>query len=209
MGPLHQLAQDQHGRQHKDRRGQPLHPPTARAHRLCELFERADVAEAHLERDERPKIETGERRILSEAEMAALLASADGFRTLVAVGLFAGLRIGESPGLVWDDVDFERGFLHVRYQLDRKRQRVPLKTAESRRDVVLVPQLAKVLREHRMASRFKAPGDFVFPAPDGRAGEIIEARHAESNGPSSAPSSATGSRLKSSGTRSPACSSSG
>jgi hypothetical protein len=42
------------------------------------------------------------------------------------------------------------------------------KTAGSRREVVLVPQLAKVLREHRMASRYKAPTDFVFPAPDGR-----------------------------------------
>ena len=123
---------------------------------------------AELERDERPKIDTGEKRVLNEEEMAKLLNHACGFHPIVAVGLFAGTRIGETLGLVWDDVDFERGFLRIRYQLDRNRQRVALKTAESRRDVVLTPQLARVLREHRMASRFKAGSDFVFPSPDGR-----------------------------------------
>jgi integrase len=87
---------------------------------------------------------------------------------LVALFAFSGTRIGEALGLVWDDVDFESGFIRVRAQLSRKRERVIEKTAGSRREVVLVPQLAKVLREHRMASRFKAPTDFVFPAPDGR-----------------------------------------
>jgi hypothetical protein len=37
-----------------------------------------------------------------------------------------------------------------------------------RRAVVLMPQLAKLLREHRMASPYKAETDFVFPAPGGR-----------------------------------------
>lgn len=121
-----------------------------------------------LERDERPKIDSREKRVLTEAEMGKLLGAAGAFRTLVAVGLFGGLRLAECLGLVWEDIDFERGFLRCRYQLDRQRQRVPLKTPESRRDVVLAPQLGKVLREHRMASRFKGPGDFLFPAPDGR-----------------------------------------
>jgi integrase len=34
--------------------------------------------------------------------------------------------------------------------------------------VVLIPQLAKMLREHHMANLRKRPTDFVFPAPDGR-----------------------------------------
>ncbi len=120
-----------------------------------------------LERDERPQIDSKEKRILDEAEMGKLLNAAGAFRPLVAVGLFGGLRLAECLGLVWEDVDFERGFIRVRFQLDRQRQRVPLKTPESRRDVVLAPQLGQVLREHRMASRFKGPGDFLFPAPDG------------------------------------------
>ncbi len=121
-----------------------------------------------LERDERPTTASGEKRILSEDEMSSLLDTAGNFRTIVAVGLFAGLRIGETLGLVWEDVDFEQGFLRLRYQLDRKRERVSLKTTESRRDVVLTPQLARTLKEHRMASRFSQPSDFLFPAPDGR-----------------------------------------
>ena len=32
----------------------------------------------------------------------------------------------------------------------------------------LIPQLATTLKAHRMASLWKAPGDFLFPAPDGR-----------------------------------------
>lgn len=32
----------------------------------------------------------------------------------------------------------------------------------------MMPQLAKLLREHRMASPYKAETDFVFPAPGGR-----------------------------------------
>jgi len=84
---------------------------------------------AELERDERPRTETGEARVLDEGEIAALLGEATTFRTLVAIGVFAGPRIGESLGLVWGDVDFDRGFVCVRYQLDRNRQRVPLKTA--------------------------------------------------------------------------------
>jgi hypothetical protein len=32
----------------------------------------------------------------------------------------------------------------------------------------MVPELGKVLREHKLASPFSQPGDFVFSAPDGR-----------------------------------------
>jgi integrase len=87
---------------------------------------------------------------------------------LIALFAFSGLRIAEALGLVWEDVDFAGGFVRVRAQLSRRRERVIEKTAGSRREVVLVPQLARILREHRMASLYKAPGDFVFPAPNGR-----------------------------------------
>lgn len=69
---------------------------------------------------------------------------------------------------MWDDIDFKGGFVRVRAQLSRKRERVVEKTAGSRREVVLVPQLARILREHKMRSGYSKPSDFVFPAPDGR-----------------------------------------
>ncbi len=50
----------------------------------------------------------------------------------------------------------------MRGQLDRGRKLVAGKTAASRREVVLMPALARILREHKAASRFSLPSDFVF-----------------------------------------------
>jgi hypothetical protein len=69
---------------------------------------------------------------------------------------------------VLDDIALDDGFIRVRAQLSRQRERVESKTVGSRREVVLVPQLARILGEHRMASRYKAMSDYDFPAPDGR-----------------------------------------
>ena len=122
-----------------------------------------------LSRDERPKQNGADKRVLSEAEIGAVLdAASDTFRAPIAVMLFAGLRLGELLGLRWEDVNFADGFVHVRSQLSPTRELVELKTDSGRRDVVLIPQLAKMLREHRMASRRKGERDFLFPAPDGR-----------------------------------------
>lgn len=72
------------------------------------------------------------------------------------------------PPLAAEDINCETGFVHVRKQLDRSRNYVELKTDAGSRDVVLAPQLAKLLKEHRLASRYKALTDPVFPCPDGR-----------------------------------------
>lgn len=120
-------------------------------------------------RDERPTVGGDEKRVLDEAEIAAVLEKAtDTFRPLIAVLIFGGLRHGEALGLRWQDVDFEQGFLHVRFQLSPQRELAELKTKSGRRDVVLIPQLARTLKEHRLASRFSQPADFLFAAPDGR-----------------------------------------
>ena len=122
-----------------------------------------------LARDERPKQRGREKRVLSETEIAAVLSSASAtFRVPIATMIFGGLRLGELLALRWQDVDTTGGFLRVRYQLSPKRELVELKTASGRRDVVLIPQLAAMLREHRMASLRKAASEFVFPSPDGR-----------------------------------------
>ena len=44
----------------------------------------------------------------------------------------------------------------------------PQKTPQAKRDIALAPVLAKVLREHRMASPFKADTDRVFPSATGK-----------------------------------------
>jgi integrase len=121
-----------------------------------------------LEPDERPEHDDTDRRILDEKEIARLLATADGQRPLLALLVFSGLRIQEALGLTWEDVQFEEGFIRVERQLSHGRERVPLKTKASRRKVVLVQPLAAILREHRMATRFKRPQDLVFTTPVGR-----------------------------------------
>jgi len=121
-----------------------------------------------LERGERPKVGNGPKRVLSEAEITAVLDQAtDGFRPLIATMIFAGLRLGETLALRWQDVDFEHGFLNVRHQLTPARELAALKTDSGRRSVVLIPQLGKMLREHLMASIHKRPADFLFPRTGG------------------------------------------
>jgi integrase len=122
-----------------------------------------------LERGERPTLATAEKRVLTEAEISVLLAHAgDTFRPLIAVLIFAGLRLGETLGLKWQDVDLDAGFLRVRRQLGRDRKPGEIKTAAGRRDVVLVPQLGTMLRAHKLAQLHCRDDDYVFPAPDGR-----------------------------------------
>jgi integrase len=122
-----------------------------------------------LERGERPTVGGEEKRVLSEPEISAVLENAtDGFRPMLATMIFAGLRLGETLALTWDDIDYQAGVIHVRRQLGRDRQPAELKTGAARRDVILVPQLATILRRHFMASRRKGTADYVFPAPDAR-----------------------------------------
>jgi integrase len=121
-----------------------------------------------LERGERPAIEAGEKRILTRDEIQALLTAATPkYRPLIATAAFTGLRLGELLGLVWTDVDFDAGYLHVRRQLDRTGQRVAPKTKKAVRDVVLMPALGRALREHRLASPYSADTDPVFSSATG------------------------------------------
>jgi integrase len=60
-----------------------------------------------------------EMRPLDAAQAKALLSAARGdrFEALHVLAVTAGLRISELLGLKWDDVDLERGVLHVRRTL--------------------------------------------------------------------------------------------
>jgi integrase len=90
---------------------------------------------------------------------------------VLALLLYAGLRQGELLGLRWSDVDFELGLIRLRLQLRRPRGGAPPTLGSlkmhSVRDVVLIPQLASLLREHRLASRNSLEGDYLFADTDG------------------------------------------
>src|SRR4051812_20186512 len=115
-----------------------------------------------LERGERPSVAPREMRILSRSDIGSLLESADdNYRPLLATATFTGVRLGELLGLTWANVDFDGGVVRVRRQLDRNGDRVEPKTAKAVRDVVLMPALARTLKEHRLRSRFARDADFT------------------------------------------------
>jgi integrase len=126
-----------------------------------------------LEHDERPRPKPRRQRVLGLPEIERLLAACSSRdRLMIATVLYTGVRISELLGLVWDDIDFDTGLIHVRAQLSRAHRgapahRVPPKTVASARDVPLVPQLVRLLAAHRQAGRFTRGEDWVFATANG------------------------------------------
>jgi integrase len=88
-----------------------------------------------------------------------------------------GLRLGEALGLIWPDVDLERGRLTVRRALQRLPKRlggvvlVEPKTDRSRRTVYLAPGTVAALARHRRqqtADSLASSERFVFTGTTGR-----------------------------------------
>jgi integrase len=121
-----------------------------------------------LERHERPHPERHVQRALGCQQIARLLACCrPSYRTLVATAVYTGMRLSELLGLVWDDVDLDRGCIHVRAQLSRANssspaRRVAPKTRAAVRQIPLTPQLTRLLREHRSVAPRRAGSDWVF-----------------------------------------------
>jgi len=109
-------------------------------------------------------------RILQREEIPRVPDAADErHRALLATAVFTGLRQGELLGLLWRDVDLDAGVLHVRRQLDRWGDLVEPKTAQAKRQVILMPALGRMLREHRLRSPFSRDDDFIFASDVGTA----------------------------------------
>jgi integrase len=79
----------------------------------------------------------------------------------------AGGPFRTTYGLLYDERPFT-GLIRVHRQLSRQREHAPLKTEAGRREVILAGPLARRLREHRLASRYKQSSDFVFANTLGR-----------------------------------------
>jgi integrase len=121
-----------------------------------------------LEPGEKPRLRPKEVAILEGDLLARFLAHAGPRRPLFQLLAYTGLRIGEALGLTWADVDYDNGTIRVHRQLTRHRIHGPLKTPAGKREVILAPAIAKLLRERWLASSFKAPHHLVFCNPAGR-----------------------------------------
>lgn len=104
------------------------------------------------------KAGTPRRASLTGEQVQALLDNARTNRALLATAIMAGgLRVSEVTGLRWRDVNLAIGRLTV----------TASKTEAGVRDVDLEPELRDVLAEHKAASRYARPDDFVFPTRRG------------------------------------------
>jgi integrase len=102
---------------------------------------------AHAQRDIKP---------LEPDHIAAFLraASTDRLFAMYALAVDSGCRLGELLGLMWSDVDFERGAVAIRRSLEEVGGELNLKqpkTAKSRRTIVLSAFTLDALQEHRRA----------------------------------------------------------
>ena len=144
----------------------PLHLVLAHAVRLGVI---ASNPADRLKSTERPKPGSGRRRFLDRQEVELLLRAApDRYRVALACGLFSGVRLSELLGLTWSEVHFRGSAIQVRHQMGRDGTRRRFKTEAARRDVILMSQLGRELRQLRIASPFSGDADLVFCSTTGK-----------------------------------------
>ena len=83
-------------------------------------------------------------------------------RLLLVTVIFSGLRSSELRGLSWEDVDLDKGELHVRRRADRYKKIGRPKSEAGDRTIPIGPVVVNTLREHRLSCP-KSELDLVFP----------------------------------------------
>jgi integrase len=119
-----------------------------------------------LDRDDRPGTKRlTEPRNLSADEIESLLARlSDTFRPVAYVCVYAGLRISETLGLRWRDLDLKAGTIGISGQLAPTMVRIPqVKSAASEATMRMLPALRRELVEHR---RRQAALNIALVQPD-------------------------------------------
>jgi integrase len=159
-----------------DLRAAGLAPATVgKAVQIVSKTLRAAVADGRLGRNpadglELPRIEREEPRFLTPAEVVSLADAIDrGYRALVVLGAYTGLRLGEMLALRRSRVDL----LHRRvevvatlYELPSGLVENPPKTKAGQRAVPLPRVVVEALSEH-LATHNGSPDDYLFRAPEG------------------------------------------
>ena len=122
---------------------------------------------------ERPKPSQGKRRRIFEGQELeqTIRAAREPYRMLFTVAALTGGRLSELLALTWADVrldDLEDAELEFGYQVDRHGNRQATKTDGSARTVPIPGELALMLAQHKIGSRFSQSSDFVFGTCTGR-----------------------------------------
>ena len=102
---------------------------------------------------QRKRVVTNSRRELTIDELRKICQSATGeLQTLLALGVYCGLRLGDCATLRWGEVDLPRGMI----------RRIPNKTARRNPKPVIVP-IHPILREMLSATPLDQRGEYVLP----------------------------------------------
>jgi integrase len=122
---------------------------------------------------ERPKPSRGARRRIFEGRELeqTVTAAAEPYRTLFTLTALTGARVSEVLALTWTDVrieDVDDAEVEFSHQVDRQRNRQPTKTDGSARTVLIPKELALLFAEHKLASAFSQPNDYLFCTRTGR-----------------------------------------
>ena len=107
---------------------------------------------------ELPRVDNIKTEFLTPEQLQGLFAALDEDQNLqganiLRMALFTGMRFGEICKLTWGDVDFERGFIHIRAPKGGKSQKIPMNT------------LARELLEGHPRTE---GSEFIFPGADGK-----------------------------------------
>lgn len=89
---------------------------------------------------------------------------AEPFRTIALLCCCLGLRISECLGLKWSDVDW----LNCKLRVERGivcQQVDDVKTAESRKQLLIAGELLTALKTWKQATQFSAPDNWIFASP--------------------------------------------
>ncbi|MGZ3709451.1 MAG: tyrosine-type recombinase/integrase [Bdellovibrionota bacterium] len=104
----------------------------------------------------------------SRAELQAIIAATPArHRPLILTATLTGMRGSELRGLIWGDVDLQRGEIHVRRRVDRFNKFGAPKSEAGTRTIPMSPLLLNTLRQWRLACP-KAELNLVFPNGIGR-----------------------------------------
>ncbi len=134
------------------------------------------------EQVEKPSPRAPEMQVLTMEQAQRVVKAARNHRNAAryTVAFTLGLRQGEALGLRWEDIDLDRGILHVRHSLGRvKGKGIVLGEVKSKkgvRPIALPKPLLADLRAHRTAQNAERlaagtywhDGDFVFCQVNGK-----------------------------------------
>ena len=126
------------------------------------------IASSPCDRVPLPRIERGEIRFLTPAEVRVLASTIDPrYRSFVLVGAYAGLRFGELAGLRRSRIDLMRGTVEVAeivVEVSGVHTWGPPKTRAGKRTVPRPRSVVDKLQDHVAGLE---PGELVFQAPEG------------------------------------------